>query len=63
MPKLGEDSFGASLTSTSNDTSAMLFVRSGQAVFVVAVRTSSGRSSQQSDAIQLATKMATRMPK
>lgn len=59
VPRLGQDSFGIF---DPEDEVAIVFVRSGQVVFEVAVDAGE-RGSYQSDTIKLATAMARRLPK
>lgn len=59
VPKLGQESFG--IFDAENEV-AIVFVRSGQVVFEIAVE-AGARGSYQSDTIKLATAMARRLPK
>ena len=65
--KLGEESLGVFTDDGDNAKLAIVFVRSGQVVVEVAVTGAyflgDTRGSYQSDAIQLATAMAKRLPK
>lgn len=62
VPKLGEESFGITV-SGSNGVYAMIFVRSGQVLFQVAIQNDYEGGSHQSDLIKMATSMAKRLPK
>ncbi|MEU4640573.1 protein kinase [Micromonospora sp. NPDC023814] len=62
VPKLGEESFGITV-SGSNGVYAMIFVRSGQVLFQVAIQNDYEGGRHQSDLIKMATSMAKRLPK
>ncbi|GAA2217703.1 hypothetical protein GCM10010429_48900 [Micromonospora olivasterospora] len=62
VPKLGEESFGITVSGSSG-VYAMIFVRSGQTLFQVAIQNDYEGGSVQSDLIKMATSMAKRLPK
>ncbi|MEH1017300.1 serine/threonine-protein kinase [Micromonospora sp. CPCC 206060] len=62
VPKLGQESFGITVGGSSG-IYAMIFVRSGQTVFQVAIQNDYQGGSYQSDLIKMATSMAKRLPK
>ncbi|MEU4779899.1 protein kinase [Micromonospora sp. NPDC023633] len=62
VPKLGQESFGIT-AGGSNGVYAMIFVRSGQVLFQVAIQNDYVGGSYQSDLIKMATSMAKRLPK
>jgi serine/threonine protein kinase len=62
VPKLGQESFGITVGGSSG-IYAMIFVRSGQVLFEVAIQNDYEGGSYQSDLIKMATSMAKRLPK
>ncbi|BCL18141.1 hypothetical protein GCM10017556_58800 [Micromonospora sagamiensis] len=62
VPKLGQESFGI-YVSGSSGVYAMIFVRSGQVLFQVAIQNDYVGGRYQSDLIKMATSMAKRLPK
>ncbi|MEO3776534.1 serine/threonine-protein kinase [Micromonospora sp. B11E3] len=62
VPKLGEESLGITVSGSSG-VYAMIFVRSGQTLFQVAIQNDYEGGSVQSDLIKMATSMAKRLPK
>ncbi|SCL26909.1 Serine/threonine protein kinase [Micromonospora pallida] len=63
VPKLGQESFGITAGDGSDGVYAMIFVRSGQVLFQVAIQNDYTTGSYQSDLIKMATSMAKRLPK
>jgi hypothetical protein len=63
VPKLGQESFGITAGDGSGGVYAMIFVRSGQVLFQVAIQNDYEGGSYQSDLIKMATSMAKRLPK